>query len=225
MSYKCDHHDPNIHPPIQNGWWGQEAWTEQQQQLTEAQAGVDAGEGYEGWVWDDSVGWYYDEELSIKQLAAKSIATENPGEGVTYDVGVENTSGHSGSSSDSDGGSSSASSGSRVRDKRRRKKKRRRSLAPRNYPRSKAQRLVDEAEDDVDGVQSLRLDLSMMDMDRVSSRVYGLDWLETLDLSSNRLTRISPDLAGIESLVDLNFRHNRLDICLESRVTGPCDFR
>ena len=94
--------------------------------------------------------------------------------------------------------------------KKRRRNRRRRSLAPRNYPRSKAQRLVDEVEDSVAGARPALLDLSELDMDRVTSRVYELDWLERLDLSSNRLLRISPDLAGMDNLVDLDLRHNRL---------------
>lgn len=81
--------------------------------------------------------------------------------------------------------------------------------ARRKYPRSKAQRLVDEAEDSLEGARPSLLDLSNLGMMRVTSRVYDLDWLERLDLSNNRLSRISPDVACLTNLQDLDLRHNR----------------
>lgn len=182
-------------------------------------------------MWDESSGWYYDEELAAAQLAGSGAST-GTGAGLTNmtvddTVGshVGNTGGSekrggesdSGSSDSGSGGSSGSSSsgddssggGGGGGAKKRRRNRRRRSLAPRNYPRSKAQRLVDEAEDSVAGARPALLDLSELDMDRVTSRVYELDWLEGLDLSGNRLVRISPDLAGMDDLVDLDLRHNR----------------
>lgn len=69
---------------------------------------------------------------------------------------------------------------------------------------------MDEIEDSVEGACPLSLDLSKLDMTRVTSRIYGCTWLETLDLSSNRLNRVSPDISAMDSLVDVNLRHNRL---------------
>lgn len=90
-------------------------------------------------------------------------------------------------------------------------KRRHRTLrvAPRQYPRSKAQKLIDEAEDSIEGARLSSLDLSDLDMTRVSSRVYDLDWLESLDLSRNCLTRVSPDLAALDNLLELDLRCNR----------------
>lgn len=189
---------------------GQEAWTQeqQQQQTNNADGSTTAEPGYEGWVWDDTSGWYYDEELAAQQLLASS-ADGLPSSETADDNNSASESGESDSdSSGSSGGDGGADEEGEERRKRRRKR-RRRSLAPRNYPRSKAQRLVDEAEDSVDGARPEILDLSELDMDRVTSRVYRLDWLEKLSLSTNRLTRVSPDLAEMESLVDVNLRHNR----------------
>lgn len=170
-------------------------------------------------MWDDTSGWYYDEDLAA-QLASGVDAL--PSSTTTTAADHDSTSGDNGDSgSESDGDSDSdieSSSGLGTADtggeeaaerKRPRRKRRRRSLAPRNYPRSKAQRLVDEVEDSVDGARPEVLDLSGLDMDRVTSRVYRFDWLQRLDFSRNRFYRISPDLAGMESLVDVDLRHNR----------------
>lgn len=178
--------------------------------------------GHEGWVWDDTSGWYYDEDLAAQLLSCdkngprSSASTKsNDGNDAIADNGESDDESGSDSDSDSSEGDDTkaypAGDGDEesARRKKRRRKRRRRSLAPRNYPRSKAQRLVDEAEDAVDGARPESLDLSELDMDRVTSRVYRMDWLTRLDLSNNRLYRISPDLAGMESLVDVNLRHNR----------------
>lgn len=212
------------------GWEGQEAWTQEQQDQEQQQqhAGGDATEevGYEGWVWDDTSGWYYDEELAARQAGGaggllKEATTESPAVVDTNSTsgGGDESGVGSGSDRDSDSDSDSSSGDEGAADttgeegaaerKKRRRKRRRPSLPPRNYPRSKAQRLVDEVEDSVEGARPEALDLSKLDMDRVTSRVYRLDWLRHLDLSSNRLYRISPDLASLESLVDINLRHNR----------------
>lgn len=198
---------------------GQGAWTkeqhEQEQQHNQQYAGGSNGgtntaeeAGYEGWVWDDTSGWYYDEDLATQLLTGGvDIISKNGSDdgNVTASVEVESES-ESDTDSDSEEDGTDEQVGER---KKRRRKRRRRSLAPRNFPRSKAQRLVDEAEDSIDGARPEILDLSKLDMDRITSRVYRLDWLQRLDLSNNRLYRISPDLAGMESLVDVNFRHNR----------------
>ncbi len=175
-------------------------------------------------MWDDTSGWYYDEELAARQAGGADgllkDATESPAvvdTNSTSGAGDESGAG-SGSVSDSDSDSDSSSGDDAVdaageegavERKKRRRKRRRPSLPPRNYPRSKAQRLVDEVEDSVEGARPEALDLSNLDMDRVTSRVYRLDWLRRLDLSSNRLYRISPDLASLESLIDVDLRHNR----------------
>lgn len=202
------------------GWEGQEAWTEEQQeqrQKEETEGGTADETGYEGWVWDDTSGWYYDEELAAQLAAGTDVLPTS----TTTTAAVDNDStsgddGESGSDGDSDsdgsselGGTADAAGEEAAERNKRRRKRRRRSLPPRNYPRSKAQRLVDEVEDSVDGVQPEVLDLSGLDMDRVTSRVYRFEWLQRLDLSRNRLYRISPDLAGMESLVDVDLRHNR----------------
>lgn len=167
-------------------------------------------------MWDDTSGWYYDEDLAA-QLAVGTADALPSSTTATADDN-HSTSGDDGDSgSDSDSGSGSSGPDSAADEageedterKTRRRKRRRRSLPPRNYPRSKAQRLVDEVEDSVDGVRPDVLDLSGLDMDRVTSRVYRFDWLQRLDLSGNRLYRISPDMAGMESLVDVDLRHNR----------------
>eukprot|EP00903_Cladosiphon_okamuranus_P008234 g7927.t1 len=204
------------------GWEGQEAWTEEQQdhrQTEEAGSGTKEEAGYDGWVWDDTSGWYYDEDLAA-QLAAGTAAL--PSSITKTAADHDSTSGgggdsSSGSDSDSDSDSSSGLDGATdagdeeaVERRKRRRKRRRRSLPPRNYPRSKAQRLVDEVEDSVDGARPEVLDLSGLDMDRVTSRIYRFDWLQRLDLSRNRLYRISPDLAGMENLMDVDLRHNRI---------------
>lgn len=200
---------------------GQEAWTkeqqEQEQQQNQQHAGASNGDttaakepGYEGWVWDHTFGWYYDEDLATQLLTGGVDVVSKSGSddgNVTASVEVESES-ESESETDSDSEEDGTHEQASERKKQRRKR-RRRSLAPRTFPRSKAQRLVDEAEDSVDGARPETLDLSKLDMDRVTSRVYRLDWLQSLDLSNNRLHRISPDLAGMESLVDVNFRHNR----------------
>lgn len=215
---------PREFPITCKGWAG-EAWTEQQQ--TEGNGNADdAGgdttntEGYEGWVWDDSSGWYYDEAVAAQQLAAGTCDDKRVAGTETFDRGVVEdpraASSRVSSSSEESGSNSSDSSSSGegaddTKERRRRKKGgRKRRLAPRRFPRCKAQRLVDDAEDSVDGARPELLDLSMLDMTRVTSRVYGLGWLQRLDLSSNRLSRISPDLAGMECLVDLNLRHNSI---------------
>lgn len=208
---------------------GLEAWAEdrQREQETGNVVGDAAAEegGHEGWVWDDASGWYYDEDLAAQLLSGgkdglrTSTSTgSNDGNGTTSEDGESG--GESGSGSDSYSDSSEDNVKARgyadgdggeeaAQKKKRRRKRRRRSLAPRNYPRSKAQRLVDEAEDSVDGARPESLDLSELGMDRVTSRVYRMDCLNKLDLSRNQLYRISPDLAGMENLVDVNLRHNR----------------
>lgn len=201
------------------GWEGQEAWTEeyQEQRLQEeAEGGTTEEAGHEGWVWDDTSGWYYDEDLAA-QVGGIDVL---PGGATTTTADHGSASGDNDNSgrgsdddSDSDDDSSSGSDGAvdaaGEEAAERKKQRRKRSLPPRSYPRSKAQRLVDEAEDSMIGARPEVLDLGGLGMDRVTSRVYRFDWLKRLDLSRNRLCRISPDLAGMESLVDVDLRHNR----------------
>lgn len=171
---------------------------------------------YEGWIWDDSSGWYYDHELAAKQQQERQILAEStisnssgtkqrPGEG--DDDGLTGDE-DSGSGNDSDSSESGDSDYQEDGTERKRRRKRR-ALPSRRFPRSRGQRLVDEAEDSMHGARPELLDLSMLDMVRVTSRVYDLKWLRGLDLSHNRLTRISPDLASMRSLTDLNLRQNR----------------
>eukprot|EP00904_Undaria_pinnatifida_P013165 jgi/Undpi1/897/HiC_scaffold_10.g04361.m1 len=222
-------------------WQVQEAWTHQQH-AGDGSVGYGGegsnttavvGAGYEGWVWDEVSGWYYDEALAATQLASRGSGSgvDTGTTGVPNDEGGDVTFGAHGSAtensetsgesdtpssedSDSDDtGSGEAGSGEKRTErgkKRQRKRRRRRSLAPRRYPRSKSQRLVDEAEDSVDGARPDLLDLSELEMIRVTSRVYELDWLERLNSSRNRLSRISPDLGGMDNLVDLDLQHNRI---------------
>ncbi|CAM9868357.1 unnamed protein product, partial [Hapterophycus canaliculatus] len=216
------------------GWDEEQAWAKEHQQEYEtgnvSRETTAEGGGHEGWVWDETSGWYYDEELAAQIFSVgndgprKSTSTGSNGGNDTIsedgESGGESGSG-SGNDSDSDSsedngiGSGYAATGGggdeeNAQRRRRQRKRRRRSLVPRKYPRSKAQRLVDEAEDSVDGARPESLDLSKLDMHKVTSRVYRMDWLKKLDLSSNQLYRISPDLAGMESLVDVNLRQNRI---------------
>ncbi|CAM9251020.1 unnamed protein product [Scytosiphon promiscuus] len=198
-----------------------QGWDAQQQDYNTGNAvGAIAAEesGHEGWVWDDTSGWYFDEDLA-RQVS--SSGKDGPGSNDGNSAISEDDGSDGESASDSNSESSedigtateyTAGEGGEedARRKKRRRKRRRRSLAPRKYPRSKAQRLVDEAEDSIDGARPDSLNLSELNMDRVTSRIYRMDWLTKLDLSNNRLYRISPDLAGMESLVDVNLRQNRI---------------
>lgn len=154
-------------------------------------------------MWDEHAGWQYDEELAAKLIGndadARSAAdAAEKGESTNRSTGG------------SDEGETSADSDSEDdEDEELRRQRRARRRPPRIYPRSTAQRLVDEAEDSVEGARPIFLDLSGLAMARVSSRVYDLYWLERLSLSTNRLSRISPDLSALTNLVDLDLRHNR----------------
>lgn len=80
-------------------------------------------------------------------------------------------------------------------------------IRERRYPRSKAQAIVDEAEDS----QLAELDLSGLGLERVSSRVFDLMHLRSLDLSKNRLSSLSPDIQYLHNLTRLTLCHNRLE--------------
>ncbi|CAN0407739.1 unnamed protein product, partial [Ectocarpus sp. 12 AP-2014] len=102
--------------------------------------------------WDDTSGWYYDEDLATQLLTGGVDVVSKKGSddgNVAASVEVESES-ESDTDSDSEEEGSDEEAGER---KKQRRKRRRRSLAPRNFPRSKAQRLVDEAEDSVDGAR------------------------------------------------------------------------
>lgn len=166
---------------------------------------------YEGWVWDDSLGWVYGEGQSYNELTREDF-------GATDTRSNPNGEHKEASQSNSETVSSSEEGESRDtpiaagddRTKWRRSKIRRHTVASRKYPRSRAQRLVDEAEDSLDGARPSALDLSMLGLKRVTSRVYKFEWLEMLNLSGNKLTRISPDMGTMRSLAELNLRDNRL---------------
>eukprot|EP00957_Ditylum_brightwellii_P106643 8136139-Ditylum_brightwellii.AAC.1 len=81
----------------------------------------------------------------------------------------------------------------------------------RKYPRSRMQKLVDDAEDSPDN-SSLLLDLSNLGAPRVSSRIYDLGTkLISLNLSGNKLSRISPDIADLHGLTTLDISRNNIE--------------
>ncbi|CAM9426984.1 unnamed protein product, partial [Discosporangium mesarthrocarpum] len=155
-------------------------------------------EGYEGWTYTESAGWYFDEELAARLLKNKKDGGKVDN---VKDEGAET--GDDGSSSEGyerEGmGRGEATAGSKSK-----------RAAPRQYPRSKAQRLVDEVEDSVEGARPERLDLSGLKAERISARVYQLAWLRELSLARNCLRRVSPDIAEMEGLVRLDVSYNRL---------------
>lgn len=208
------------------GWTGQDAWA-----VHQASAEVDGSNytsaEYEGWVWDESLGWVYGKgqgrnELTHEDFGATAARSSSDGE---YEEASQSDSETFLSSDGEESGDAPVAAGDDRR-RRRRNKIRRHTVAPRKYPRSKAQRLVDEAEDSLDGARPAVLDLSMLGLKRVTSRVYEFEWLEKLDLSGNKLTRISPDMGAMRSLVELNLRDNRLamgSVFLGSLEVSPCD--
>ncbi|KAG6946078.1 hypothetical protein JG687_00016929 [Phytophthora cactorum] len=86
----------------------------------------------------------------------------------------------------------------------------------RKYPRSKAQQIVDAAED---AEQAQLLDMSGLDAWKLSSRIWNLPYLKKLVLSNNYLTRIPSgiqDLIHLEELDELDLAHNRLSTLPDS---------
>ena len=81
---------------------------------------------------------------------------------------------------------------------------------------------MDEVEDSVEGARPLSLNLNDLEMTRVTSRVYGCAWLESLDLSRNRLYRVSPDMGALDNLINLDLRHNRSELMSACKETAAC---
>ncbi|KAG3058571.1 hypothetical protein PI124_g23168, partial [Phytophthora idaei] len=77
----------------------------------------------------------------------------------------------------------------------------------RKYPRSKAQQIVDAAEDDE---QAQLLDMSGLDAWKLSSRIWNLPYLKKLVLSNNYLTRIPSGIQDLIHLEELDVSHNEL---------------
>ncbi|ETV94626.1 hypothetical protein H310_11885 [Aphanomyces invadans] len=85
------------------------------------------------------------------------------------------------------------------------------NLSKRRLPRSKAQLIVDAAEDaELDDIPVTQLNLSHLQMTAISGRVWNLDRLETLDLRGNKLDRIPSAIQDLTALVHLDVSHNRL---------------
>lgn len=87
----------------------------------------------------------------------------------------------------------------------------------RKFPRSKAQQLVDFAEDSPDTATSLNL--SGLNAYKLSSRIWNLDGLLKLVLSHNKLVRLPSGLQDLTKLEVLDVDHNllnRLPSCLQT---------
>ncbi|CAK4172811.1 unnamed protein product [Aphanomyces euteiches] len=85
------------------------------------------------------------------------------------------------------------------------------ALHPRRYPRSKAQLIVDAAEDaELDDIPVHELNLSNVQATKLSSRIWNLDHLERLDVSGNRLSRIPSGIQDLTMLTFLDVSHNEL---------------
>ncbi|CAM9838777.1 unnamed protein product, partial [Choristocarpus tenellus] len=138
---------------------------------------------HQGYVHDDDGNWVYNEELAQQHFPDGDLLIDS-----------NNVSG--------DENRDSSDEGEWGEGKRR--------VAPRRHPRSKAQRLVDDAEDSVEGARPVLLDLSGLGAIRVSSRVYNMHWLKQLNLARNNLCRVSPDIDEMVGLVSLDLSHNRL---------------
>ena len=80
-------------------------------------------------------------------------------------------------------------------------------LMLREYPRSSAQRRVDLAED-TEGTESL--DLSGLEMSRISFRALSIETLTALNVSDNQITRLVPDIGGLAMLEKLDASGNQL---------------
>ncbi|KAG7381536.1 hypothetical protein PHYPSEUDO_005954 [Phytophthora pseudosyringae] len=90
----------------------------------------------------------------------------------------------------------------------------------RKSPRSKAQQIVDEAEDA--GEKAQLLDMRGLDAWKLSSRIWNLQFLTELVLSSNSLARIPSGIQDLLHLEELDVSHNeltRLPSCLQTTTT------
>ncbi len=87
---------------------------------------------------------------------------------------------------------------------------RERRRAKRRYPRSKAQVIIDTAEDNArNGLKSLRVNGCMIDH-RVSDRVWDLTMLTELCLAKNGLKKMSSKIEYLVKLNELDVSHNKL---------------
>ncbi|ETV65050.1 hypothetical protein, variant 1 [Aphanomyces astaci] len=85
------------------------------------------------------------------------------------------------------------------------------NLSKRRLPRSKAQIIVDAAEDsELDDIPVLEVNLSRLNAVVISGRVWNLEHLETLNLSGNQLGRIPSAIQDLTALVHLDVSHNHL---------------
>lgn len=90
----------------------------------------------------------------------------------------------------------------------------------RKTPRSKAQAQVDEAEDA--GASGTELDLSDLNVWKLSSRIWNLQHLVKLVLRKNQLARIPSGIQDLVHLTDLDVSYNqltRLPSCLQTTTT------
>ncbi|KAE9000398.1 hypothetical protein PR003_g18744 [Phytophthora rubi] len=90
----------------------------------------------------------------------------------------------------------------------------------RSYPRSKAQQIVDAAEDA--GADAQDLDMGGLDAFKLSSRIWNLQFLKKLVISHNCLTRIPSGIQDLIHLEELDVSHNqltRLPSCLQTTTT------
>lgn len=90
----------------------------------------------------------------------------------------------------------------------------------RKFPRSKAQQIVDAAEDA--GGQAQVLDMSGLDAWKLSSRIWNLRFLKKLVLLNNCLARIPSGIQDLINLEELDVSHNqltRLPSCLQTTTT------
>ncbi|EEY59390.1 uncharacterized protein PITG_11416 [Phytophthora infestans T30-4] len=89
----------------------------------------------------------------------------------------------------------------------------------RKYPRSKAQQIVDTAED---AEQAPILNMSGLDAWKLSSRIWNLQYLKSLVLSRNCLTRIPSGIQDLIHLEELDVSFNqltRLPSCLQTTTS------
>lgn len=90
----------------------------------------------------------------------------------------------------------------------------------RKFPRSKAQQIVDAAEDSTEDV--LELNMSGLEAWKLSSRIWNLQYLKTLVLSHNALARIPSGIQDLIHLEELDVSYNqltRLPSCLQTTTS------
>ncbi|KAJ8578672.1 hypothetical protein ON010_g532 [Phytophthora cinnamomi] len=90
----------------------------------------------------------------------------------------------------------------------------------RKYPRSKAQQIVDAAEDD--GADAQLLDMSGLDAWKLSSRIWNLQYLKTLVISHNCLTRIPSGIQDLIHLEELDRRSPSTHLARKNGAASQC---